>query len=84
MSESVQNIERISVFPNPVNQQLYISADIGRVGKVEVFDPMGNRVWFGSSDKKEMQLDVSQFANGIYYISIGNDKKIVHRSFIKK
>ncbi|MEM9548924.1 MAG: T9SS type A sorting domain-containing protein [Bacteroidota bacterium] len=83
ISETDLESSALEVYPNPVHQKLHLSNTGGMLGKIEVMDPMGKRVLMQYSDSNEMDLDVSQLANGIYYLKVENESGSVNQSFIK-
>ena len=77
------SISDLVIYPNPVNHTLKIksSSDISdRIATV--FDLNGKRVL----NQKVVQnsIDVSTLQNGLYFLRIESDGKVVNRKFLKK
>lgn len=66
MSNEDLKAEKLSVYPNPTKEILYISIK-NEIQKVEIYDLMGNKLLEQSSTKK---INVSRLTNGIYSIVI--------------
>lgn len=70
----------LKIFPNPASQQLFISPT-GFVPKwVVIYDINGQII--NEQDYKP-QLDLSQFANGIYFIEVKNETSTARNRFVK-
>ena len=69
----------VNVYPNPASDLLHVYAN-SNMEQLEVTDITGKLVYSKSNNQKQTEIDVSDFANGLYFcrISTGND------SYIKK
>lgn len=67
-SESFQN-DRISVFPNPTSQILYIESNLV-IDEIEIFDSLGRSI--NSYKLEGNKIDVSFLSNGIYFLKSKN------------
>jgi len=67
------------VYPNPVNDILYISGDVSNK-YIEVSSVIGQRVLtaFGTNE-----IDVSQLSEGVYLISIIDLSGFITKRFVK-
>ena len=60
-----QEQQRISIYPNPTSDNVFLgNGDIGEI-HVQVFDVYGNLL---SSFATERLVDLSQFSNGVYFL----------------
>ena len=68
------------VFPNPVNQVLYIEHS-KPVNKIEIVDLSGRilNVIAGNNS-----IDVSGLSSGIYFINVSSDNSLYRRKFVKE
>ncbi len=80
-------VKNVHLFPNPVQNNLYISFDLEeekRV-KIKVFDVLGKeikKVWPTSFlGYNEFELDVSELQKGFYWLSIGTNEGQVSKAF---
>ena len=69
-------IKSLTVFPNPTNGQLTIEIPEDFTNfQMNAFDQMGKKVWTNSiqnNTNKYYTTDISELANGIYFISLMN------------
>jgi len=70
----------IKIYPNPVGDQLVIGNLTFVIGEIDIFDVLGEKVYFASpllsrGIEDEVRIDVSFFAKGVYIVKliIGND-----------
>jgi hypothetical protein len=77
----------IVVYPNPTGGQLIIENGELRVENVEVFDLMGRKQKAeGRRQKaeKEMVIDISELASGMYFIRIQTENSVITKKVIKQ
>lgn len=80
---NINLINRITIYPNPVNSLLYIENSYGSIiDKVIVYDLLGNIV-IENNDVKN-QIDVQQLASGTYILQIESGEGTQYAKFIKK
>lgn len=70
--------DRISLFPNPVKDYLYVGADAKNF-EIYVKDASGKQVL---TAKNSQMLDVSKLTRGIYFLTATFDGEIVTKKFI--
>ncbi len=78
-----ETLEDVSIYPNPVEDELNIktSADINN--KIAtVFDINGKRVL--NMKLKSTTMDVSSLTSGVYFLRLESEGRIMNRKFIKK
>lgn len=74
---------KITVYPNPVNDYLKFSLPIGvNISDFEVFDVTGRKI--DSNKLYTNFLDVSNYSKGIYFLRLKTDKGVLNGKFIKK
>lgn len=82
LSTSSFNNMSVTVFPNPVSNQLNIRlSNNENIDKIIVTDLLGKEI---ISQKNTNQLSVENLANGIYLIEIFSNDVILRTKFIKK
>jgi len=76
---------RISIFPNPVSNILYIHNPVNKILYAEIYEVTGKKVFEGrlSSDARS-GIDVSDFADGIYFLRMWDGKNLRETKFIKQ
>jgi hypothetical protein len=68
----------IEVYPNPVNEMLEIKIPFnGKTTKVEVRDLNGKRVYLNEAKGILHQINVSEWATGVYIVTCEADGKII-------
>ena len=65
--------ENLKLFPNPSTGMIYLSSDFADAGEFEIqaFDACGKLIFIG---KNAMQINLSSFENGLYFISVQNEE----------
>ncbi len=72
----VGNNGKISVFPNPMAQTMYINIPaIEGMAEIKVFDMYGKMVMQKNSSQLTTQLDISALAAGVYLVKVMNQEK---------
>jgi len=77
----------LSVYPNPVSDQLSVSGrDFAGIGKVEIYNLAGMKVYEAnySGYPKEIKADVSQLADGMYFLKVSSEKENVTFKMVKR
>ncbi|MEO7175693.1 MAG: T9SS type A sorting domain-containing protein [Saprospiraceae bacterium] len=79
----------LAIFPNPARAILNVSFTINHPGycKLTVTDILGNtkllhNAIYCMQGKQEIQIDMNQFANGIYLLQLRNDRESMTRTII--
>jgi hypothetical protein len=87
--ETITNDElRITVYPNPANEQLTINNEQLIINNVEIFDVMGRPVGTNlrvcpEIGQSKTTINISHLANGIYFIRIQTKTDVITRKMIK-
>ena len=84
----VDENEAIQVFlyPNPVYNQLninFLNSTISLVDQIQVFDPTGKLIETISIKNNNTIIDMSQYAQGIYFLKFYTDKGVVAKKIFK-
>lgn len=74
----------IQVYPNPTEAILNIEADEAGKISVSVYDGVGRLLLVKEIDDEAGQIDMSQFADGTYYLKLVTPQDVVQRTVIKK
>jgi len=76
--------ENISVYPNP-NKGVFIIKGISPSTKVEVYNPVGEKISPLTSSRTLDEIDISSHASGLYFIKIvGENGNVVVRKVLKE
>ncbi len=76
------NDDNIFIYPSPVNDYLYIQGTIKDLKEIRILDTQGNVVYIDMKLPQE-GINVSAFADGVYFISITTDSGVVLKKFVK-
>ncbi len=84
ITNAERNSQVVSVFPNPSNGKFIFTANNNSINAIEIYNAMGTKV-FSSSDFKLIpfnEINLSEFAKGIYFIKIDGGKKIYSEKIV--
>ena len=74
--DSVSN-ESFKLYPNPVEDYLYIQSSDTTIKNIDIYNMLGKRIYTSSSENR---LDMSSYSAGIYFVKINNSTfKIVKK-----
>lgn len=82
-SISETTLQNFSVHPNPAQNYIQIGNLNGEINLIRVYDKNGSVIYRETSTAKELELDISEFANGFYTIDIRTSKSSGLISFLK-
>lgn len=76
LSETAENEDAFSLFPNPVKSQVTIQTGISKLGTdYFVYDHTGKMIVTGKLDSENTLVDMSKLSQGIYLFRVGSDLK---------
>jgi choice-of-anchor B domain-containing protein len=70
------------LFPNPASDVITVSSQNAAISSIQIVDMLGKQLWVEENiEEQSKTLDVSQYANGIYFVIVNNQvsKKIIKR-----
>jgi len=70
----------INIFPNPASEELFVSS-IHKINQVEIFNLLGQTLYFRNCTAKNVRIDLNSFSSGIYILKINGT---LIRKFIKE
>jgi hypothetical protein len=74
--DSVSN-ESFKLYPNPVEDHLYIQSSDTTIKNIDIYNILGKRIYSSTSENR---LDMSSYSAGIYFVKINNSTfKIVKK-----
>ena len=83
--EETELSKSITLYPNPTNENIVLSVPEIIIGdKADLFDIYGKLIKTISIDNIETIIDLSELANGIYFIQIIDNNGIINKKIIKK
>ena len=83
--DGVEELTSFRIYPNPVNDRLYIEAEV-EIEEVVVYDIYGRQQVNKTTRQQdnEMTVDVSELNSGIYFVRIKTVDEVVTKRFIKQ
>ena len=79
--ESISTKKEITIYPNPTNGLFYIEANTSDKINLDLYDVSG-KLLFSKDLNNKSNLDVTNLANGIYYITIKTNSQAVNKKLI--
>ncbi len=81
---AINNMENIvlNIYPNPADNKLYIQSS-EMDSEMSIYNAMGTLVMKKKISNQTEELDIANYASGIYTICITKDKKIQTQKFVK-
>jgi hypothetical protein len=76
---------KLHIYPNPVNQILYIQLDSAQPGDFyTIYNINGEKVASNHISTKLTTVDFSRYSPGIYFMKVVNGDKIYNEKVIRK
>lgn len=72
-----------NIYPNPANDFIDVETNFKNC-TVSVFDNMGRLIMKEKVVQNKTRNDLSGFSNGLYFITLQGDGKIISKKFIKQ
>jgi hypothetical protein len=85
INETKSNLSLIEIYPNPANELLNInlgSLDTLTV-KIQLVNSIGQIVLSRNAERNQIQLNLSQLENGIYFVKIYTNNESINHKLIK-
>jgi len=85
IEDPVTTAEKASIrlFPNPVNQFLNIASQ-AKLVNVQVFNTVGQRVFFTNASGNSMQINTQSLESGLYIVQIQTENGFETQKFMKR
>jgi hypothetical protein len=78
VSISNGDLARVSVYPNPATNQIVVTGQF-ESAQLQLFTPDGRRVYQSTAGTNSANIDVSHYANGVYFLKINSQKGNITR-----
>ena len=79
--KDLNNSPSISVLPNPTNG--YLTVNFTQKAQMEILDINGQIIKSFNNEGKEMNIDLTNFPGGLYFLKATTENGVVIRKFIK-
>lgn len=83
LSTSVFKDSSVSIYPNPTNSVINIQTDISNDLKVSLYDITGKKLYEGTMVNESI-INLSKFANGVYFVKIDNENQSITKKVVKQ
>ena len=83
LSVERNEIKDLAVYPNPTTSKWVITTLSEKVKSVEVFDMLGKKVISLNPDSREVIIDASNLAKGMYVTKISSEEGVSTRKLVK-
>ncbi len=86
LNKSIENANAIYLYPNPTKDKLNIvlSALVAN-SEIKIYDALGSFIYTNNYlSASKIEIDMSQFPNGIYFIQINNVNGMITKKIIKE
>lgn len=78
------NDEQIEIYPNPANEFLIITNSSYNIGKLKIYNSTGKMILEKSSiHSNSININISRFDSGFYFIELEGSKNTINKKFIK-
>ena len=75
-------IATFNLFPNPINDVLYLNNGTQDIQQVKIYNNLGALVYSNNSKQQQYEIDVSSFSQGLYYVNINSSETIIRKKII--
>ncbi len=80
--EDVLHDNSITLYPNPSNREINISSE-NIINSIEIFNSLGQRVYYSVVNSNTKTIDISSFVNGVYILGINTENGVIRKKIIK-
>jgi len=80
---TIQSETFVSLSPNPVSDILNINSTIGEIYSIKLYSINGKLYKTYKCSQKQVELDVTDFKNGIYLLEIQTNSDLLYKKIIK-
>jgi hypothetical protein len=75
----------LNLYPNPANEKLHIAVNsFVQYAGLNIYNLIGKQIFTQTMYDKEIILDISNYAKGVYFVEIANNGKVNVWKFIKQ
>jgi hypothetical protein len=78
----VKHVVELSIYPNPVQNELFVALESGQITKMDILDLSGKSV--KSIDGNLVNVNISDLNNGIYILKVYTQNGVSNTRFVKQ
>ncbi len=79
-----ENFNNVSLFPNPVNDKLRVELNNEMISDLKILDIQGKVIYLNTIFDNFIEINVSNFSEGIYIIQLYNETSTITKRFVVK
>ena len=80
---NIDNTTSMYIYPNPVDDKLYIKTNNNHIETMIIYDVMGKEILKKQIDNSEIEVDVKLLHSGLYIIKLYNDNVVINKKIMK-
>jgi len=84
INERAATINGLSIYPNPNNGEFTIELVNGQNKTVEVMDVTGRKLLSQNSSSDQFNVNINNFANGVYYVKVSTNDAVEVLKIVKQ
>jgi hypothetical protein len=83
-SKNNSNDEKKMIYPNPSNDRITINAGLDMLeSEVIVYNSLGAKMDAFKLQQNTIEIDISNYSDGVYYVLISNERRVLKEKLIK-
>lgn len=83
IDQEIDNNIDFNIYPNPANDFIDVETDFKNCS-ITVFDNIGHLILKEKMVQNKTRIDLSGFSNGLYFIQLQSEDKMISKKFIKQ
>lgn len=86
LSNQEFELNSLSIYPNPINNEVNLYWDKNEEVNIKVYNSLGKLVYFSKKQSliNSLKIDMSNYASGFYFIKVSNNKGELTKKVIKE
>ena len=80
----IDNSPAFNFFPNPASHYLTLHFADARNSQIRILNLIGELNYIATVQGEEINLNISSYANGIYFIEVASGSKVSRAKFVKQ
>jgi hypothetical protein len=81
-----KQLDKYRIYPNPANNELYVTSDEFQMTSIEIFDVLGRKLLVHNlvTSLSNYKIDISALCSGFYFIKIIDEQGFSTQRFVKE
>lgn len=79
-------LNSITLYPNPASKEVSLTWDVGSEVSIRIYNSLGKLMYFSKNESllEPKQIDVSNYASGLYFVKVNNQNGVVTKKLTIK